>query len=734
MVEIRKYGNATIKIGKEKGVYSGEAIAGLISPTPEGFGEAVFANAGVTLKGRFKGGCFVSGEAVTPFAQFHGNFDNFEWLGGSDGEVKFADGSFIKGEVNPRTKRFEVSELRVMDAEFGDVFKLFHSKDLYGQTRLVGEQKLKNGSKIEGDFAVDKINRDVLVQTEVLPKFACVDGNCDIILQKDEHQTVKISGKYARALGDATAVINGDYALSNTGDGVDLECRGNFEFTRHEDEREAVRFDENFGKIRVRSDLGCAVDLVLRENGRIKLATNGGTFCGYKLVLKNGDGSVVYKGEMSTKNRSTVMTGFFDGGLAMLGGQIELKTKDESATFVFDNVQKKQSATPTDINLHLAQGKYSKKGLCMAGLFDAEVVLENDRANIVKSARLQQVPTHICGEISQSLADGAEFKGELWSEEQRLGARGVPKIVKDLSVKKIYSGTLRKLDKDGARIFEKDGIFSDGYVFERGRICENDALGIGYTFIGDFKRGIGYKGVLQNPENGDYQEGKFDPNMKFLAGKMRQTYPNRAIFEGKTDDMAVARGMLSRTGDFIQVGKFELDDELYPIFVWGDLSVWFADDQHTFCNGKFNRKGIKLSSVSGESLFDGRAYLLNFKNDAHPEGVAVSETDLTDAYGKFLTIARYCLDGAKIEETAQTEVEATAEVGDAVVEEAKTEQKEDASKTGQLTQERYVEIVANAGEAVETETAGDKGVDMLLAQSMISRLVNPNKEPEQDKE
>lgn len=689
MAEIKTFNKTAVRIGKEKGVYTGEAIPGLRGATPEGYGELFFDDKKIMLRGQFKNGSFVNGDAITPTATFHGSFDDFTWLGGSDGVVEYENGSFIKGKINPKTKDFEISEMRVIDSVYGDVFEAEHVQDATGQMRIFGKQELANGSYISGDIVVDKINRNVWEQTEQMPKFRVISGNCHLNIQEDSEQKVEISGKYSHKARSQGAKIEGIFSYKNSAEEVTLTSEGEFSFVRKSTEGATTSISEMFGEMAVENGLGSEFDLTLREGGKLQLTTKNGSFCGKKMktTIQNGQVGSQYYGTMTKKNRTFSAEGIFDNNLVFQNGEITLNAGAEIFKFMGGAFEITQPQMSTLNYLGAVSGSHQTKTSKFDGDFTVGVAVTLDNSNIVKSA----------------------------------------------------------------------GIFAKP-DYARGHIVL-DALENGLNFEGDYSKASGYKGRLENSANGDYKEGDFDKKMEFLKGKFRRTYDNNAVFEGSTSNLTTAKGTFGRAGDFKQIGDFEFDDEFNPIFVRGNLAVRFDDEANSYCEGRFDRDGIKISGADGKPLFGDNTYLLSFKNDRLAGCEAVSGKDLIDAYTKFSMIAQSYVVELKPQNVerapkAEEESDKAGEVEDksaeveskkAEVEEKQTEEvaKEEEVKTEEHTalmekeskqkSDYYTDIVEIAGEKIDTSTTKSNAVDISLAQSMMSRIINPNKDTSQEK-
>lgn len=738
MAEIREFTKAPIKINKVKGYYTGDALTGLISPVPEGFGEFTTADNKITLKGQFKNGSFVNGKAETKFVTCWGSFDNFVWLGGNKARLDFNNSqkSFIEGSVNPKTKEFEISKMVIVDKVFGDKYEVGHIRSGDVDLVLFGNQDFTNNSNIYGDFVCDGINRDLLTQNGELPKLTCVKGKCKLKIQDSKEQKAVISGNYARDEKSWQVTIDGVYSLENESEFLTLESEGIFDFVRKEKEFADDNISEQFGALRVKNELGSHIDLVLRAGGKIKFKTLGGIFEGVKSEPQIEQGQTVqtYVGKMSKHSNTFTANGTFDSDLTFQKGVINLKTGAETCKFWLDDMKVDKSQNGVMNYSGTVYGSYKTKDMHLQGAFNSGFVFSVDEYNVIKTAVLDDGLTHISGKVRHHTADGAYFEGKLLSQSQREMSLLAPSFVRDdFSIKKIYHGEYSLLDNLGEYIFDQKGYFSDGYHHEYGSSFMKNALGTGKTFNGKYSRQSGYDGYLKNPKNDDFQKGYFDTNLKFISGEFRQTYSNDAVFEGTSLDLRNASGTLSRKGDFMQKGSFKLDSDLYPELVRGDLLVHFDDDGHTYCEGKFDKDGIKLTNLNGEALFGDSTYLLNFKNENFEGSEVVAGKNLTDIYTRYLAILRACgsekvktaVDTPKVAEVCEKTEENTSK------QEENTQTSEVAGKSGAV---HFTDAVEIAGEIVDTTTAGDKPFDKSLAESVMSRLKNPNKESSQDKE
>lgn len=735
MAEIKDFFKTSVKIGKTRGVYTGDAFTGLLFPIPEGFGEFVTTDKKVTLKGQFKNGSFVNGKAETEFVTCWGSFDNFTWLGGGDARLEFKNqnGSFIEGKIDPETKNFLITNMQVADEVYGDSFVVMHKIDPKTQkSRLVGKQIFKNNSEISGFFECDGINRNILSQNGKLPQLTCVEGDCHLVIQDFAQQKVEISGKYKRNLDTNSTKITGIYSLNNSSEKISLVCDGVFDFTRKAEHSANTKISEMFGAMDVRPNISCVVGLNMRTGGKIKLNTESGSFSGTKIASKDGSGAPNYSGEMHVKNHSIALNGVFDKNLVFQNGEFEAKSDKESVKFVFDGAKITRLPNSTIKYANIVHGTYAKKDFYADGVFDAGVNVTYNKFGVIESASLTQSPEHISGEVRHQTADGSYFVGELLSNDQRLEGYKLPAIAKNMAIKKIYSGNFYKTDEKDGYIFNQKGIFSEGYHHEFGKTYMINALGTGKVFAGDYDSAKGYKGTLTDTQNGDFADGVFDTKLNFRSGKFRRTYDNRSIFEGETADCEFGKGTLYRPGDFVKTGEFEFDHCMDPTFLRGDIIVGFEDGKESFCEGKYDCDGLKLLNLDGQPLFDNAKYLLMFKNDECPNGETVVDSDLTDAYTKFLQIVanRNAVEGAEISSAPDKKTAVTKPI------ELKKEQKKEAGETpkDKKTTARYVDAVEVAGDIINSNATGGSSFDVSLAQQMMSRLINPNKEASQNKE
>lgn len=760
MAEIKSFKNASIKIDKEKGLYTGEAINSLISPTPEGYGTASFANNKITLTGQFKNGSFVNGDAQNVTTKYHGSFDNFNWLGGGDGVIEYANGDYCRGSINPISKKLEITDMLLTDnSQFHDSLRAKHVREKDDTVRLLGTQTLQNGSTITGTFECGGIKTNILSITHTPPQFYCTQGQCHIIIQDDDTQKVEISGNYLRDDLTQQISIDGVYTLNNKIDGTSLICNGVFDFERFVGNDKKTFISEKFGGIRISNDLGYNINLVLRTGGKIKLKTPSGSFVGEKISLIQDNVHYVstYSGTMTNKSQTISSSGTFDSNLTLLDGEIKIKTDSEIINFAFDRL-KINHISKGNLNYSgEVRGTYLNRNENLEGLFTTDFNLELDKCNLAKEARLNTKPTQICGKIQHRTESGAFFEGELLSMEQRNKDKNLPQFVRNPAFSEIYTGNYYLLNDQKEYIFNKSGVFSENYQHEYGKTYMQNALGKPYTFTGEYDRETGFRGTLSNPENNDYQSGEFDSELEFVSGKFRKHYHNSAIFEGETSDLQNATGILSRKGDFVQKGKFEIDGEMYPTLISGDVLVYFDDEEKTYCEGKFDLNGIKLSNLDNLPLFGDNTYLLNFKNKRYPQGEPIVSKDLTEAYTQFLLIAKFCKEDI---ETLDSELASTTPTQEKVQQDAKPLQEVENStqtaeqiinkytqkveQTQQNTQEseqqstetsaKFTDMIDIAGKIIDTRKTDTQPFDMAAAQNLMSKLTNPNKEPSQNKE
>ena len=766
MAEIKSFKNASIKIDKEKGLYTGEAICGIISPTPEGYGTASVANNKITLTGQFKNGNFVNGDAQNITAKYHGSFDNFNWLGGSDGIIEYANGDYIKGGINPISKKLEITDMQLIDnSQFHDSLRAKHIREKDSSIHLRGTQTFQNGSTITGEFEYGGIKTNILSVTHNSPHFYCIHGQCHIIIQDDETQKVEISGTYHRDDSTKQVSIEGTYTLNNKIDGTNLVCSGVFDFDRFTDNDTKPYISEKFGSIKIAPDLGFNINLVLRKGGKITLNTPNGKFSGEKvnLVQDNGQFISTYKGTMTNKNHTLSVSGAFDNELIFQGEEFKIKTESEIVHFSSKSLKISQIGKGTINYSGNAKGSYLNKTENLEGEFSTDLSLELDKYNLIKSAKLNKKPIHICGKIQHHTANGAFFDGELLSMEQRKNAQNLPAFVKNSTFNVIYTGNHYLLNDQKEYIFDKNGVFSENYQHEYGKVYMLNALGTPYTFKGDYDREAGYKGTLTNPLNEDYQSGEFDCNLDFLSGKFRKHYHNLAMFEGETTDLITAKGTLSRDGDFVQKGNFEIDEEMYPTLVSGDIMVYFDDAENTYCEGKYDQNGIKLTNKDDLPLFGDNTYLLNFKNNKYPEGEPIVSKDLTDAYTQFLRIAEFYREAAgdisnkndsklstnttpkntnQATQTTDNTIQTAEQIVNQYTQNNKQKQTQQAKKENKQTEQsnttspstsKFTDIIDIAGKIIDTKDTDTQPFDKTVAQNIMSKLTNPNKEISQEK-
>ena len=741
MAEIKKLEKAKFSLGKEKGTYTGEGISGLLGCTPEGYGVAILAN-GVMLEGRFKDGNFINGVAHFGADTYHGEFDNLTWIGGSEGLIEYHNGDFLKGHIDPSTKRLEILELEFTQ-KYDDklILKSTPRENNPNIKDLVGTLSYKNGSQISGKFAPTSSSIDT--QTDSFSDifgikrsaYECMEGEASIVIIDTPELSVKISGKYqsSKYSGLNKPIIRGTYTYQNKKTGTTIISNGEFEYSRqtHTDQSKSTVSEDFDGMVSLNTGFtSFDTKLCLNAGGSVEIHTPEGSFSGHKIAKET---TFEYVGKMRNSNGSVILDGIFDKSLIFRQGRIQIQksTPDSVTLFKSQSAEFKSLKKAEEIIYKCASIQGSREDIRFkrSGAFSIEFSTITNPVGLVVSADFTKEPTHLNGAVKETMQDSSVFDGKLCDLEE-IDNETVKSWAKRNNFP-IYFGRYYKNAEGTNKIsFDNNGYFDENFNLLVGD-TKSYTSREGCYFEGKFDISAGYVGRLTVLDNDDYQQGNFNIDLKFRHGTFRQTYPNNAIFEGETIDLETVNGTLERKNHFCHKGKFKLNYDGYPELTKGDVLVYFKGDDHTYCIAKYDQDGWEL--------FDGKLYICNFKNDYHPEGVAVSADDITDALTLFeqythnqeATLGQH--DSTDLPE--QKEKSIHDEVSDIMQKYQKRqedEKKEDSIDSQGSTQ--YHDAVNIAENIVESQKVHTQPFDIANAQMLMSKIINPNKESEQDKE
>lgn len=723
MAEIKQVSKQKITLNKEKGEYTGEAYASLLGTKPEGYGVATFEN-GMTLDGRFKEGNFITGTAKLAGIVYQGDFMDLKWLGGTNGRIDYPNDDYIMGAINPISKRLEVKHLKSTQ-DYDDVVIGAHTVDRFGQKIFYATQTFTNGSKIEGVFEAKYVPQEGINYYNFgisKDRYFCKKGKANIILRNDNNLTASISGEYSSIKDKSFAQINGVYTFTNKNDAISITATGEFTYARkaHEGASHDSVSEDFSGDLANKNALSkYDTNITLLDGGKIKIETPASTFSAVKKIT---DGTITYQGAMYASDGSFSAEGTFDKNLNILDGKVLIKNGTDAFSAVLSDITAKNNPSSTSYTAQ-ANGTFSQLRDTKEGLFSVSFDVKKDLAKLTEEAYMFTEPTFVSGKMKQYLPTGEVFDGELYSLEQKDAARnGLPQLDK-YRADPLYFGTYKYTTDSGEVIFSETGFFEQGYRFICGQTYRKNINDSMLDFTGLYNMEKGYEGKLENPFNGDYQDGLFDTQLNFLSGKMRETYANCAIFEGHTADHKIAIGTLERKDHFHHKGHFEFNEDDYPVLTNGDVFVNFDTADHAFCKARYDREGFEL--------FDGKTYICNFKNDLLPDGVAVADYNITDAFTKFLL---YTASQANNHNAVQPQV--TLPAADSSTEAQQIVNKYQQEK-GQSTEAQaakntaYTDFIESAEGIISSLDAKNKPFDMATSQSIMSKVTNPNKPTQQ---
>lgn len=732
----KKVQNIKFSLDKLKGTYSGDALTNILGSIPEGYGVATFEGGpfgDFSLEGRFKEGNFVSGIAKCAGGTYRGEFDNLRWLGGADGRIDFPNGDYLKGTINPFNKKLVITQLKYTQNN-GEILTAQTQKDKSGKEFLKGKLTYKNGSVIEGIFEQLDPSADPIIPNYSdyfgIKKgyYACTNGKAQIIIKNSDSQKACISGTIQTNKNNNTAKITGAYTFDNFREGISIVATGDFDYSRSFEDYQKDNISEDFSaELNIENPANdYATILNLQGGGKIAINTPAGTLHGTKYTERQ-----MYQGTMINKDGSFQANGIFDQKLSLVQGDVIIKNPSES--FSVNYFVPKKIKTEQDVIQYTAtaNGVFVGLNFKKEGSLLATIETELDSIGLVVSAKYIN-PQLISGKIYLKQENGAIFDAELLSLQQKTDLLASDALFNTLSInynEAIYQGSYILKTSDDKKIFDKNGFFDKDLNFILGQLYSTNIRDTDLTFFGTYHQKTGFDGILSAP-NGDYQEGRFDNDLQFSTGKVRKTYPNRAIFEGeilqnkrtKTNDLL--KGVLERKNEFREEGEFLLNEENYPILSKGKVLVFFDTPDNAYCKAQFDQKGFEL--------FDGKKYICNFKSDLNPEGVAVAEDNITDAYSKFLEYTKKVVT-VNGEYTKEEFDLALALAQHQIIAKYQTQDTPLKVEAEQLVQEQthkqtiYQDAVDIAGEITDVLDTQTKEYDIANAQSIMTKIINPNK-------
>ncbi len=748
MAETKKLQKAKFSIGKEKGTYTGEGTSGVLSCTPEGYGEATF-NSGITLRGRFKNGNFISGEATFKGDKYCGDFDNLEWLGGPHGRgtIEYANGDKLVGFIDPVTKELEITKL-TRTQDYGDKLELHHEIDPATLTKkLVGTLTYKNSSTLTGEFEPRNKKAPAINPSDIKSAFGithdvydCTLGIAKINIVKNDELTTQISGTYSYNPAEFTtpAHIEGTLQYINNATKTQVTQKGVFAYNRTPAvDGESNFISDDFDKklTTLPATNNYFTKLTLHRQGKIYILTPEGSFQGKKEQYDQD--FISYIGTMTNTNRSIELSGIYDADLVFKRGCLSY-IKDDLILNINDGILSNTKGKLGNIyHINSACGNHKTNSYHRGGFFEVEFIAQTNHVGIINNLNFTHEPKHISGKVYEKLSDGSTFRGELLdthTKDQMLETLAKQHLKRGDT---IYKGIhTRKGTNKNDLIFEYNGLFKAVSETERPTLNMNNLNLVlwsgqinsliekeGLLFNGQVHEPTGYTGALSNPETGDFQNGEFDINLEFKNGDFVATFSNGAKFKGFTPDLKSANGVLEREHDFQHNGHFTFDEEGYPVLKKGEVLVYFNGPSNTYCRAMFDNAGF--------DLFDGQKYICNFKNDFYKTGAAIVADDITSALSTFEK--HYPTPNPADYKTAEELISKYRQENNSKITENSAENIEKINEKLEATdtpQKKLNDLDLN--ETANT-TLGSDSIELAKSQIM-SKLINPNKPAQQDLE
>lgn len=626
MNEVTNVSDVKFSLEKQKGTYTGQALTGVISATPEGFGKAILKD-GTILDGRFKEGNFVSGKAISPQGDvFEGEFDNFKWLGGT---ISYKNGDRLVGTLNAKTNKFDLTEFRITQ-EFGDVFEGKINPNDETKSSFVGTQIFADESKIIGTFSSREASKHgsdfekKFVETKffgvIKPVFELIEGTATLNFKtsnKTQQATLVGIAKNGEIKGELN-IFNGNFAE---------KMNGTFNFSRMEpnetnNHKISDDFGNFFGLTQAKAPYICCISL--NQGGKITFTDGVAMF---DLVKKIEDKQTFYVGTFKSPKQD--FNGTFFDNLAMKEGQISVQ---------FENSQLSGNLKNSIGNNYNLLGKQTfENGEFKNGRFN--INFKQPKINMPMQSMIDC--EFECGTLKKIVTDkngiNLVFEGKtrnVLSEEERkkFDITAKPSLFKEENQKTAFLGTIIGA-KNSEIVLLKSGLFDTDLTLLEGHIEDHaQANGQEIWVNGDLKfnknNEARFFGRAVYPNTEDFFEGEFLPDYTFLAGQMQTTLENGAIFKGKTQDLKTFFGIVERKNDFWQKGEFHFKQDGILDFVKGTTLVCFDRPDNLKCLAQYNEKGFKD--------FGNKTHLCRILSDKKRESVDVFATDsVTDAVVEF---------------------------------------------------------------------------------------------------
>lgn len=627
MNELTNVSDVKFSLEKRKGTYTGQALNGVLSATPEGFGKAVLKD-GTVLDGRFKDGNFVSGKAISPQGDvFEGEFDNFRWLGGT---ISYKNGDRLVGEVNAQTNNLDLTEFRITQ-KFGDVFEGKINPNDETKASFVGTQTLADGSKFVGTFSKHKATKygpdfeKKFVEAKffevVKPVFELIEGTATLNLAtigKNQQATLVGTAKNGKIHGELN-IFNGNFAEKMT---------GAFEFSRlkRKNDTNNHKISDDFGNF-----FGLTLPktpyvycINLNQNGKIYFTDGTETFDLAKIIE---DKQIFYDGTFKSQNQNFDGT-FFDN-LAMKEGNFSAQFQNNKLVGTLRNLNGN--------SYELLGEQTFENGEFKKGNFS--VNFKQSKTNMPAQSMLDC--KFECGTLKKIVKDkngtNLVFEGRtrnFISEEdcKKFDITAKPSLFEEINRKMAFLGTIVGT-KNGEIVLLKSGLFDKDLTLLEGHIEDHAQANEQEIWVnGDLKfnknKEARFFGRAVYPNTEDFFEGEFLPDYTFLAGQMKTTLENDAIFEGKTQDLRTFFGKIERKNDFWQKGEFRFTQDGILDFVKGTTLVYFDRPDNAKCLAQYNQNGFKT--------FGDKTYLCRILSDKKRESVDVFATNsITDAMTEF---------------------------------------------------------------------------------------------------
>lgn len=590
--EIKDVKNIKFSLEKQKGLYSGQAISGMLSTTPEGYGKAIFKT-GETLEGRFKNGNFVSGKATTKDGTlFEGEFDNMKLLSGT---VTYPNGDFLVGKINPKTLKLELEKFRVTQ-NFGDVVEgtseIKDGAQIFNATQTSIDDSVFTGifEKCDANDSHNEFEKEIVKSTAfgvVRPVFECKSAKVNLTIFKNINCLANFVGDFENG------TLKGVYTESRNS--FQKTLNGTFEFSRKSsNEQKNNSVSDDFCNFFELHEQNSPVSYNLNmTKGDIMVTEGSENFKATKLVQENGD--VMYHGTFSLAKNKQTLTGDFFSDLSIKQAKANFETTSGKIIGTFEQNNSNYNFVG---ELSFFNGDFKK------GKFKSELVFEKTENGILRQVLSKNI--FESGTLKQTTKQPNEtqkvFEGKTRDlitkdEGSKFSITSKPSIFENQNKKIAYIGKVVGT-LGGEQVMDKTGLFDASFELLEGHIEEHFAQNDDILWvIGDKKfneqkeeRFIGRTG-FEYSEN--FFQGEFLPDYTFLKGNLEITLPNRATFTGTTNDVEHFKGKLERKNYFWQEGDFVASDEKILEFVKGKTLVYFDRPDDAKCFAHFDKNGYK---------------------------------------------------------------------------------------------------------------------------------------------